>query len=155
VVGDGVPPPVQIFEVSMPALVSSAEGVHVAPEGHPEPPEVGPKVPGIRIALIELATLSENEPERFAHSCRRSIRGEEINGLGMETPAKPLELRRQQYGVRVVDLQGGVPTPSTRPSDGFVRRFNLIECALCVTDPRTIRGGGHSQMAGNVGHGSI
>jgi hypothetical protein len=125
-VRDGVAPPVELLQASLPLVASRASRPHQGPKVEAEPPEVGADVPRIGVAGVELARLQQPGAEERPGPGRDG-RAHLLDRLGMEVATEALELRGEQDGIGVVDLHRGDPAAATAPAERRVGGGDVVQ----------------------------
>jgi hypothetical protein len=127
---DGVAPIVQVVQGGSPLRLPAVDEAHVVPKAHPQPSEVGAQVPRVGIAVVELPSLRQHGPQDAGNGAGLRVRDQEVDGLRVEVAAEPLELRRQQHSVSVIELQRRVPTTAPRNAERTMSGGDLRERCL-------------------------
>ncbi len=130
-----VSPRVQRRQGGLTAGIAAVERRDGGPEVHPQSSEVRPQVAGVRVAVVELATLDEQVLHDGTEDGRGKRTDDDGDRLRVEIPAEALKLRGEQGHVRMVHLEGGVPTAATCAAYGQMSLFDLVEGVLRVSLP--------------------
>ncbi|MEX0702803.1 MAG: hypothetical protein WD069_11975 [Planctomycetales bacterium] len=135
-VGDRVPPKIEILEASQtlgrPRIVS----VHGRPEFQAQAVEVGPDVPCVWISRVELSAHDKLGAKRMLERHRLHVAHEVVNRLGMQISTESLELRGEQHCVRMIDLLCRIAPSRRRSADRGMGRFDLVEFSAASVRPK-------------------
>jgi hypothetical protein len=135
-VGDCIPPVVQKLKLSPPGSILWMMAIDFCPEDETEKSEVGPDAARLSVPTVELATPDEPVLDETPDRCGWIEMPHQVrDALGMEVTAEPLKLRRDQHGVRLVDLLGRVTTARARAADRGVGGLDLVQRARASRQP--------------------
>jgi hypothetical protein len=139
-VGDGVPPGVQIVQPLPAQVIVHENGIYSPPKIMDAKPG---EIPGegrlVGIPAVKLASPEEVSPHGDAKDGVSDDRHQQVNRLRMEVAGKPLELRRQQDRISSVDLLRRVAPTARRTTQQGVRRLNLVQFPGSCMLPLPIR----------------
>jgi hypothetical protein len=137
-------------------MVSTVERVHPMPETDPQSSKVRPQVAGVRVAVVELATLNEQVLSDGAEHGRGESANDDGDRLRVKIPAETLKLRREQGHVGMVHLEGGVSAPATCATHSTMGILDLVESLLCSVLPSSQGSGSHkANLHGSGGDLSV
>jgi hypothetical protein len=109
-VDDRIPPIIQFFEQLHASQVLRVMDFDFIPERDLETTEVRADAAGLSIATIQETAPSQLGSHQLLQCRRRCDRCQDVdNALAVKISTEPLELRRKQHSIRVIELLGIEP----------------------------------------------
>jgi hypothetical protein len=140
---DGVSPEVQLLKPALPSLVARIQASHFSPKGKPKSIVVRSDVPRIGVSFVQLPVLNQNIQQRRLQNSGWDALHEIVRALRMQVTTVRLKLGRQQDGVCLIDLLGGMASSAACPTDAPVGSFQLIKSGLLLGPPNVLRSRRH------------
>jgi len=128
-VSDRVPPDIQSLKEVSSTWILWAMLVDVIPELHSQSIEVRSDIPRSRVPLVQLPAEDELGSQNHLQSSRGDCPCDMVNRFRMEVATKPLEMRREQYDVGMVELLCRESATTTCAPYAHVSGYYLIQ--LC------------------------
>ena len=126
---DRVSPVVEFLQVVHATLAVSVVVADTVPEIEAEAIEICADVSRIRIGMIKLAVQREFGAKYGPQANRIDDSNDVINAFRMQIPTEALKLRRQQHGVRVVDLVSRVTSTASAAADTSMCVLDFVKFA--------------------------
>ncbi|MGH7173721.1 MAG: hypothetical protein ACRELG_25850 [Gemmataceae bacterium] len=123
--GNGVSPVDQLLKQFAAAFVPRVHDIRLCPKIDSQAVEIGTDGTGMRIASIEAPIPHKLRPQQ-TFKLHRDDCDKEINALGMQIPTETLKVRRQQCGIRIIDLLRRITPASLGPANHRVGVFDLV-----------------------------
>src|SRR5205823_6026623 len=111
------------------------------------PGEVTPNIAGVRVAGVELAVAQVELTKRRPECRSREPPHEVIRRFRVQVATESLEVRGEEQGVAVVELQRGTPPTGAGAADARVCRLDLVEFSTAVRPPELQGVGGHGRSS--------
>lgn len=123
---DGISPVDQFLQLSAAAIVPRVQGADLGPEIHSQAIEIRADSAGMRIASTQASIPDELRPQKPLKLCGDD--GDNmVDALRMKVPAKALKVRRQESGIRIIDLLSRVASASFRAANHDMGVFDLVQ----------------------------
>jgi hypothetical protein len=124
-VGNRVSPINQLLKQFAPALVPRIQGVHFRPKIDSQSIEIRPDRSGVGIPPAK-ASIPDKLHAQESLKLRWDDCNNVINALRMKVPTEALKVRRQECGIRVIDLLCCITPASLGPANHRMRVFDLV-----------------------------
>ena len=125
-VGYGVSPVNQFLKQFASPFIPRVKSVNVCPKIKTQSVEIGTDCTRVGISSIETSVPDELRSHESLEP-RRDEGDNMIGALRMQVATKTLKMRRQESGIRIIDLLGRITPASLGPADHHMGVFNLVQ----------------------------
>ncbi len=141
--GNRISPFIQKFKRRLAGLILTVVGQNILPKQDPQSVEVGTNVTRIWVTVVEFSSVNELGSQDSSEVARTDKPNELVNAFGMKASAEPLKLRRQQHGIRMVDLLSCIPSATSGSTYHSMRGHDLVQSFRPNRSPSFKRMGWH------------
>jgi hypothetical protein len=122
-----VAPYVELMQPDLSPPIQPVLGNEICPQVHPQPTEVRAQRRRLRVPAVELSVPEKTRQHDLAGRVWRDCGHDLLHRFGVQVPAEPLEVRRQQNDVSVVDLLCHPSSAGGRAGYQLMGAFELIQ----------------------------